>query len=240
MEYSSEKPRQELQPNCVVGIGASAGGLEALQQFLTFLPGNTGMAFVIIQHLAPDHKSLLTDILGKYTSMPVIEARDGMRVLRNHIYMIPPRYNLEIVSDILHLREYNHQKINHPIDIFFRSLAAAYENRAVAVILSGTGSDGTNGIRSIKEQNGVIIVQSPESSKFDGMPRNAISTGFVDIVQSPDNIAREMAHISASLVDSTTQLQLTDNDLMGKVFTILKNVTNINYTVHHIKKCHEH
>ena len=230
MEYSSEKPRQELQPNCVVGIGASAGGLEALQQFLTFLPGNTGMAFVIIQHLAPDHKSLLTDILGKYTSMPVIEARDGMRVLRNHIYMIPPRYNLEIVSDILHLREYNHQKINHPIDIFFRSLAAAYENRAVAVILSGTGSDGTNGIRSIKEQNGVIIVQSPESSKFDGMPRNAISTGFVDIVQSPDNIAREMAHISASLVDSTTQLQLTDNDLMGKVFTILKNVTNINYT----------
>ena len=125
MEYSSEKPRQELQPNCVVGIGASAGGLEALQQFLTFLPGNTGMAFVIIQHLAPDHKSLLTDILGKYTSMPVIEARDGMRVLRNHIYMIPPRYNLEIVSDILHLREYNHQKINHPIDIFFRSLAAA-------------------------------------------------------------------------------------------------------------------
>ena len=227
---ASEKPRQELQPNCVVGIGASAGGLEALQQFLTFLPGNTGMAFVIIQHLAPDHKSLLTDILGKYTSMPVIEARDGMRVLRNHIYMIPPRYNLEIVSDILHLREYNHQKINHPIDIFFRSLAAAYENRAVAVILSGTGSDGTNGIRSIKEQNGVIIVQSPESSKFDGMPRNAISTGFVDIVQSPDNIAREMAHISASLVDSTTQLQLTDNDLMGKVFTILKNVTNINYT----------
>ena len=230
MDCISEKPRQELQPSCVVGIGASAGGLEALQQFLTFLPGNTGMAFVIIQHLAPDHKSLLTDILGKYTSMPVIEARDGMRVLRNHIYMIPPRYNLEIVSDILRLREYNHQKINHPIDIFFRSLASAYENRAVAVILSGTGSDGTNGIRSIKEQNGVIIVQSPESSKFDGMPRNAISTGFVDIVQTPDNIAREMAHISASLVDSSTQLQLTDSDLMGRVFAILKTVTNINYT----------
>ena len=229
MNYTNEI-RQELPPSCVVGIGASAGGLEALQQFLTFLPGNTGMSFVIIQHLAPDHKSLLTDILGKYTSMPVIEARDGMQVRRNHIYMIPPRYNLEITSDVLHLTEYNHTKINHPIDIFFRSLAHAYENRAVAIILSGTGSDGTNGIRSIKEQNGVIIVQSPESAKFDGMPRNAIATGFVDIIKAPDSIAREMAHISASLVDATSQLQLTDEDLLSQVFSILKDITNTNYT----------
>ena len=167
------KAEPEAQPNCVVGIGASAGGLEALQQFLTFLPGDTGMAFVIIQHLSPDHKSLLADILSKNTTMPVVEAEDGMRVKRNHIYMIPPKYNLEIVSDILRLREYNIKNINHPIDIFFRSLAAAYENRAVAVILSGTGSDGTSGIRSIKDRNGLIIVQSPESAKFDGMPRNA-------------------------------------------------------------------
>ncbi len=219
-----------MQPSCVVGIGASAGGLEALQQFLTFLPSNTGMAFVIIQHLAPDHKSLLADILGKYSAMPVTEIRDGMRVERNHIYMIPPKYNVEIVSDVLRLREYDNQKINHPIDIFFRSLAAAYENRAVAVILSGTGSDGTNGIRSIKEQNGVIIVQTPESAKFDGMPRSAISTGFVDLVQKPDSIAKEMAHIAASMVDSTSRLQLSDHDLMSQVFSILKSVTNINYT----------
>ncbi len=229
MDYKNEI-NKELPPSCVVGIGASAGGLEALQQFLTFLPGNTGMSFVIIQHLAPDHKSLLTDILGKYTSMPVIEARDGMQVRRNHIYMIPPRFNLEITLDVLHLTEYNHAKINHPIDIFFRSLARAYENRAVAIILSGTGSDGTNGIRSIKEHNGVIIVQSPDSAKFDGMPRNAIATGFVDIVQAPDSIAREMAHISASLVDATSKLQLTDEDLLSQVFAILKNITNTNYT----------
>lgn len=220
----------DTQPSCVVGIGASAGGLEALQQFLTFLPGDTGMAFVIIQHLSPDHKSLLADILGKYTSMPVVEVQDGMHVERNHVYMIPPKYNLEIVSDILRLREYNHQNINHPIDIFFRSLAAAYENRAVAVILSGTGSDGTNGIRSIKEQNGVIIVQSPESAKFDGMPRNAIATGFVDLILNPDSIAREMSHISASMVDAGNKLQLSDGDLMSQVFAILKSVTNVNYT----------
>ena len=225
-----QKIEHEAQPSCVVGIGASAGGLEALQQFLTFLPGDTGMAFVIIQHLSPDHKSLLADILGKDTTMPVVEARDGMRVQRNHIYMIPPKYNLEIVSDVLRLQEYNHRNINHPIDIFFRSLAAAYENRAVAVILSGTGSDGTNGIRSIKDKNGVIIVQSPESAKFDGMPRNAIATGFVDLVLNPDSIAREMRHIAASMVDAGNKLQLSDGDLMAQVFSILRSVTNVNYT----------
>ena len=225
-----KKSDSEAQPSCVVGIGASAGGLEALQQFLTFLPGDTGMAFVIIQHLSPDHKSLLADILGKDTNMPVVEAEDGMRVERNHIYMIPPKYNLEIVSDILRLRKYNIKNINHPIDVFFRSLAAAYENRAVAVILSGTGSDGTNGIRSIKDKNGVIIVQTPESAKFDGMPRNAIATGFVDMVLNPDSIAREMRHIAASMVDAGNRLQLSDGDLMAQVFTILRNVTNVNYT----------
>lgn len=218
-----------LRPNCVVGIGASAGGLEALQQFLTFLPSDTGMAFVIIQHLAPDHKSMLTDILGKYSAMPVVEIQDGMTVERNHVYMIPPRYNVEIEADVLYLREYDVNLINHPIDIFFRSLAAAYENRSVAVILSGTGSDGTNGIRSVKEQNGVIIVQTPESAKFDGMPRNAISTGFVDMIQKPDSIAKEMSHIAVSMMDTNAQFLLSDQDLMGQVFSILKNVTNINY-----------
>ena len=218
------------QPACVVGIGASAGGLEALQQFLTFLPRDTDMAYVIIQHLSPDHKSLLREILGKYTSMPVVEAVNGMRVEKNHIYMIPPKYNLEIESDELHLTEYNHQHINHPIDIFFRSLAQSYENRSVAVILSGTGSDGTNGIRAIKEQNGVIIVQTPESAKFDGMPNSAISTGFVDLILNPDSIAREMSHISASMNDTGRGMQMSDGDLMSQVFSILKNITNINYT----------
>ena len=230
MTYNVENKSFDIRPNCVVGIGASAGGLEALQQFLTFLPSDTGMAFVIIQHLSPDHKSLLVDILGKYTAMPVTEAEDGMRVERNHIYLLPPKYNIEIISDTLYLSEYNHSHINHPIDIFFRSLANAYENKAVAVILSGTGSDGTNGIRSIKENNGMIIVQTPDSAKFDGMPRNAISTGFVDLVLNPDAIAREMSHIAKSMINSETKVELNDSDLMSQVFAILKNVTNINYT----------
>ena len=217
------------QPVCIVGIGASAGGLEALQQFLTFLPSNTGMAFVVIQHLSPDHKSLLVDILAKYSPMPITEIQDGMRVERNHIYMIPPRYNVEVSSDILMLHEYDPGKINHPIDYFFRSLAEAYENRSVAVILSGTGSDGTNGIRSVKEHNGMIIVQSPESAKFDGMPRNAISTGFVDLIQKPDSIAREMAHIAKSMMEASDRYMLTDQELMSEVFATLKSVTSINY-----------
>ena len=227
--YNPQDMSVNIQPHCVVGIGASAGGLEALQQFLTFLPSNTGMAFVIIQHLAPNHKSMLVDILGKYNSMPITEIEDGMLVERNHIYMIPPKYNVEIHNNVLNLKEQNSQEISHPIDIFFRSLANAYENRSVAVILSGTGSDGTNGIRAIKEQNGMIIVQSPESAKFDGMPRNAISTGFVDLMLKPDSIARELAHIAKSVVDAEAQLGSTDDDLLSKIFTILKNVTNINY-----------
>lgn len=227
--YKSPNIPVSVQPNCVVGIGASAGGLEALQQLLTFLPSNTGMAFVIIQHLAPNHKSLLVDILGKYSAMPVQEIQDGMHVERNHIYMIPPKHNVEIVSDVLRLRDTDPQKINHPIDVFFRSLAEAYESRSVAVILSGTGSDGTNGIRSVKEQNGLIIVQTPESAKFDGMPRNAISTGLVDLIQRPDSIAREMQHIAASMVDASARMLLSDQDLLSQAFSILKNVTNINY-----------
>lgn len=229
MEGKKTGSKGAAQPNCVVGIGASAGGLEALQQLLTYLPSNTGMAFVIIQHLAPNHKSLLSEILAKYTIMPVIEAENGMRVEKNHIYMIPPRYNIEIESDTLRLEEYDHTKINHPVDIFFRSLAVAYENRSIAVILSGTGSDGTNGIRSIKEANGLIIVQSPDSAKFDGMPRNAISTGIVDMIRNPENIAREMAHIASSIADTSARMQLSDNELMSRVFSILKQVTNINY-----------
>lgn len=222
--------RQTGKPTAVVGIGASAGGLEALQQFLTFLSAGTGMAFVIIQHLSPEHKSMLSEILSKYTSMHVAEAEDGMEVMRNHVYLIPPKYNLEIVANTLYLRQYDHTKINHPIDIFFRSLAKSYENRAVAVILSGTGSDGTNGIKAIREQNGVIIVQSPESAKFDGMPRNAIATGYEDMVLNPDGIAREMMHISHSMLNTSGVLQLTDDELLTQIFSILRSETNVNYT----------
>ena len=214
----------------VVGIGASAGGLEALQQLLGKLPTKTDLAYVIIQHLSPDYRSMLGEILSKHTQMPVLQAKDGTPVKMNQIYLIPPRFNMEISDGCLHLSEYNHGIINHPIDVFLRSLAKAYENRSVAVILSGTGSDGTNGIKAIKEENGVIIVQSPESAKFDGMPRSALSTGFADLVLPPEEIALEMSHIASSFSSPTGAINTSDETMLSRIFAILKSVSNINYT----------
>ena len=120
-------------PRGVVGIGASAGGLEALQQFLQYLPENTDLTYVIVQHLSPDYKSLLKEILSKYTKMPVLQAKDGMVIKKNTIYLIPPKFNMELDGQELHLSEYDHAIINHPIDIFFRSLARFYGHKSVTL-----------------------------------------------------------------------------------------------------------
>ena len=216
-------------PVSVVGIGASAGGLEAIQELLKKLPDNTGMAFVIIQHLSPDYKSMLSEILCKYTMMPVLQAENGQLLERNTIYLIPPKFNMEVKKGKLLLHAYVHTRIiNHPIDIFFRSLAREYETHAVAVVLSGTGSDGTNGIRAIKEQGGVILVQRPETAKFDGMPRSALQTGFADMSLSPQEIAEELTHIAETISASPTGM--TNEELLNKIYSILKRVSSVNYT----------
>jgi len=216
-------------PVCVVGIGASAGGLEAIGELLSKLPDNTGMAFVIIQHLSPDYKSMLSEILCKYTMMAVVQAENGQRLERNTVYLIPPKYNMEVRHGSLMLHEYvQSHVINHPIDIFLRSLAREYQTKAIAVILSGTGSDGTNGIRTIKEQGGMILVQSPESAKFDGMPRSALQTGFADMCIPPEAIAGELTHIAVSL--TATVMGMSNEELLNKIYSILKKVSNINYT----------
>lgn len=216
-------------PVCVVGIGASAGGLEAISELLRKLPDSTGMAFVIIQHLSPDYKSMLSEILCKYTMMPVIQAEDGIRLEKNTVYLIPPKYNMEVRQGTLVLHEYVHTRVvNHPVDIFLRSLANEYESKAVAVILSGTGSDGTNGIRRVKENGGMIIVQRPESAKFDGMPRSALQTGFADMSLGPQAIAEELTHIAVSMSSGT--VGMSDEELLNKIYSILKKVSNVNYT----------
>ncbi|MCH3942157.1 MAG: chemotaxis protein CheB [Atopobiaceae bacterium] len=223
------QPSDSESPICVVGIGASAGGLEAISEMLVKIPDSTGMAFVIIQHLSPDYKSMLSEILCKYTMMPVIQAENGMRLERNSVYLIPPRFNMEVRNGRLILHEHEHTTVvNHPIDIFFKSLAREYETHAVAIVLSGTGSDGTNGIRTIKEESGVILVQRPETAKFDGMPRSAIATGFADMVISPEAIAEELTHIALSVSNGT--MGMSDEELLNKVFSILKKVSGVNYT----------
>ena len=174
----------------VVGVGASAGGLDALEKFLNHPFKDCGLAFVIIQHLSPDYKSLMADLLAKRTDMPVQVAADGMLVQPNNVYLIPPRQSITIFHNKLYLTERETGQLYLPIDIFFQSLADDQGEKAISVILSGTGSDGTRGIRAIKEKGGLVIVQDEESAKFDGMPRSAIATNLVDYILPPDQMVR--------------------------------------------------
>lgn len=216
----------------IVGIGASAGGLEALQKLLSALPANTGFPYIIVQHLSPDYKSLLGEILGKYTDMPVIQAEENMAVEPNRVYIIQPGKNMRIKDRKLKLVDQIPKELNLPIDIFFRSLAEDAGSNAIAIVLSGTGSDGSNGIKAIKENEGMVIVQDPDTSKFDGMPRSAMRTGVVDAQISPEEIAIELQHISGSHfagIHGMTAREI-DNELMKKVYMVLKKVSNVNFT----------
>ncbi len=228
-----ETAAKKQYDNYVVGIGASAGGLEALQKLLSALPANTGFPYIIVQHLSPDYKSLLGEILAKYTEMPVMQVEDGIEVKPNCVYVIQPGKNMRISGGKLLLSAQKERELNLPIDMFFRSLAEEAGAHAIAIVLSGTGSDGTNGIKDIKENDGMIIVQDIDSSKFDGMPRSAIRTGLVDAQISPEEIALELQHISmaADRRESTLRDEKEiDEELMKKVYIILKKVSNINFT----------
>ncbi len=178
----------------VVGIGASAGGLEAFTQLVKALPADTGLAFVLVQHLEPTHKSSLTPLIARATTMPVDEVREGMHVEPNHIYIIPSNADMSLVDGLLHITGRKASAGHHlPIDYFFTSLAASRGSQAIGVVLSGTASDGTAGIKAIKEAGGLTFAQDPVSAKFDGMPRNAIASGCVDMILTPERIASELA-----------------------------------------------
>ena len=229
----SENPDQiQSGEPFVVGIGASAGGLEALQQFFCCVPSNSGLSFVVIQHLAPDYKSLMADILGKYTEMTVIQAQDGVLVEPNKVYLIPPKKNIAFRGGRLLLKDYIQGLLNHPIDIFFHSLAEEKKEHSIAVVLSGTGSDGTNGIKAIKEKGGLTIVQSPVSAKFDGMPKSAISTGLVDYVLPPQDIAGEILHYSKyrTMIEPQQEELFTDEESFAHIYEVLKKARGIDFT----------
>jgi two-component system CheB/CheR fusion protein len=165
----------------VVGIGASAGGLEAFITLFDAMPQESGMAFVLIQHLDPDHKSLTAELIAKHTSMPVRQIEDQMQISVNQIYVIPPNKDLRICQNTLLLSEPSQvHGLRMPIDIFLRSLAEEQQENAICIILSGTGSDGSLGLKSIKAKGGLVLVQTPETSQFDGMPRSALNTEMVD------------------------------------------------------------
>jgi two-component system CheB/CheR fusion protein len=192
------EPSPKMYP--VVGIGASAGGLAAFEAFFSGMPADVdpGMAFVLIQHLSPDNKSILADLIRRYTRMQVFEVEDGMSVQPNCVYIIPPGYDMGLMKGALQLfKPLVPRGHRLPIDFFFQSLALDMRSRAIGVVLSGTGSDGSHGLRAIKSEGGMVMAQNIESTEFDGMPASAIATGLVDFVLPPDKMAEQLVIYSA-------------------------------------------
>lgn len=223
----------------VIGIGASAGGLEALQQFFEYMPPNSGLSFVVVQHLSPDYKSLMADILGKHTEMTVCQTGDHMPVEPDTVYLIPPKKYMTIREGELLLSDAP-GTLNHPIDAFLSSLAEEKREQAIAVILSGTGTDGTNGVKAVKEAGGLVIAQNPDSAKFDGMPRSVITSGLSDFVLSPEEIAEEILNFSNTPIllrplrgDSfmaDDDALFSEEETLSHIYTILKNASGIDFT----------
>ncbi|HDR46574.1 MAG TPA: chemotaxis protein CheB, partial [Geoalkalibacter subterraneus] len=223
-------------PFPIVGIGASAGGLEALEQFLRHVPQDSGLAFVIIQHLDPTHKAMLTELLQRATGMKTFQARDRMQVKPNSVYVIPPNKDMSILHGALHLFEPNAPRgLRLPIDFFLRSLAEDRQDRSIGVILSGMGSDGTLGLKAIKEKAGLVLVQEPATAKFDSMPRSAISAGLADLVapaeELPGKILDYLRH-ARTLADSKPPLEEKDRSALEKVVILLRNKTGQDFSLY--------
>ena len=222
----------------VIGIGASAGGLAAFKAFFSGFPKNThpGLAFILVQHLAPDHSSILADLIRKFTPMQVFEVKDGMKVAVNCVYIIPPGYDMGFLNYSLQLFEPSAPRGQRlPIDYFFRSLAQDLRERAIGIVLSGTGSDGTLGIRTIKGEGGMIIAQIPDSAEFDGMPRSVLATGLVDFELPPGEMAKALlayvAHASKNLYTRSEAIKtpLLAN-AMKKIFILLRSQTGHDFS----------
>lgn len=223
-------------PCPVVGIGASAGGLEALESLFECMPLDTGVAFVVLQHLSPDFESHMDELLSRKTKMPVHQVTDGVVVKPNHVYLIPPRKEMIIAGGRLLLTDKEPERgFTLPIDQFFRSLAAEQGPQAVAIVLSGTGSDGSRGVREIHAAGGIVLCQSEATAKFDGMPRAAMQTGVVDLVLSPDAMPAAIVHsvermtqgLPASLQEAQDVLH-EPNALQG-IFDLLRDRCGIDF-----------
>ncbi len=191
----------------IVGVGASAGGLEALRAVFGGASGATGMAFVVVQHLDPTHESLMAQLIERYTAMPVKQASGGETVEEDHIYVIPPGHGLALRDGVLELTEFTDPRgMRRPIDDFFESLAEDAGSQSACVILSGTGADGSRGLRAIKEHGGLCVAQEPESAAYDGMPSSAIATGLVDIVAAPREVIGALDKFFSRAVDGETPI----------------------------------
>ena len=182
-------PDDLTTPTHVIGIGASAGGLEAIERFFRAMPTDSGMAFVVIQHLSPDFKSLMDELIGRFTSMPIRLVSDRINIHANTIYLLPPKKDMVIAGrELISTDRSDKKTLNLPINTFFSSLANTWGGSGIAIVLSGTGSDGSMGIRDVHKSGGLVLIQSEESSRFDGMPRSAMDTGSYDAILCPEDM----------------------------------------------------
>ena len=223
--------------NYVVGIGASAGGLESLELFFKNMPIDSGLAFVVVQHLSPDFKSLMDELLARHTKLRIHRVENGMQVERDSIYLIPPKKEMIISGGRLLLTDKDPDRdLSLPIDHFFRSLAQDVGRCSVAIVLSGTGSDGSRGILDVHEAGGLVFSQNEESAKFDGMPKSARDTGIVDYVLPPEEMpAAIINHIKRSRAeDSCGDATVADGagDLQGydAIFKLLRDEHGIDFS----------
>lgn len=184
---------KQKRPAYIVGMGGSAGALEAFEQFFTHMPVDSGLAFVLISHLDPTHKGMMPELLSRSTAMKVVQAEDGMGVLPNQIHIIPPNKDMTILRGVLHLHEpISPRGVRAPIDLFLRHLAEDQEERSIAVIMSGMGTDGTLGVKAVKEHLGLALVQDTRSAKYDSMPKSAVGTGLVDYVAAAQDLPQKL------------------------------------------------
>jgi two-component system CheB/CheR fusion protein len=218
----------------IVGIGASAGGLEAMEEFFRHMPPSSGMGFVVVSHQHAGHVSLLPSLLSKCTAMPVVEAMDGVEVEPNCVYLAPGGTNMAILHGTLHLMEpHSLERVPLPIDYFFRSLAGDQKQRAIGIILSGTGTDGTLGLRAIKAESGMTIAQDPQSAKYQGMPRSAITAGAVDVVQPASQMSEPLRAYARSLTRLAPPLPEHDaSQTLQKIFILLRDRTGNDFALY--------
>ena len=219
----------------VVGIGASAGGLEALETFFQEMPAHSGMAFVVVQHLSPDFKSHMGELISRKTGIPVHEVEDGIQVHPNAIYLLPAKMEMEITGGRLRLTKRNPDRsFSHPIDKFFCSLAKDLRANSIAVVLSGTGSDGSRGIRDVHEAGGLVVSQDQASAKFDGMPVSAQETGLVNLVLPPNAMAKALVRYAQGDIarNDLSEDQFPTESLAGidRIFQLLNQTFGIDFS----------
>lgn len=227
-------PSVPIRPNfLIVGIGASAGGLEAMEEFFRHIPPGSGMAFVVVSHQPAGHVSLLPGLLGQYTLMPVVEATDGMTIEPDHVYLAPGGTNLAPLHGTVHLMEPPaEERVPLPIDYFFRSLADDQKERAAGIILSGTGSDGSIGLRAIKGESGMTIAQDPQTAKYQGMPRSAIAAGVVDVVKPAGQMLEPLLAYARSFTKSIQPPEHDVSQTFQKLLILLRDRTGNDFALY--------